>query len=123
MPTKPLVPDKSGQYYDNTEEIYKTQFESTTRQIVVSASGIKYNDADATSITDYYAIGTVSDADLSYYCPGFEINEYAQIYQYTTLKKLTEYGVGKQTDSDKSILSVHDNMYFYELSHAIVFPA
>ena len=113
LPTVPLVPDKTGQYYDNTEAIYKDQFESTTRQIVVSATGIKYNNADATSITDYYAVGTVSDADLSYYCPGFEINEYAQVYQYTTYKKLTEYGLGKQEDSDKNILSVHDNMYLY----------
>ena len=113
LPTVPLVPDKTGEYYDNTEAVYKDQFESTSRQIVVSATGIKYNGADATSITDYYAVGTVSDADLSYYCPGFEINEYAQVYQYTTYKKLTEYGLGKQEDSDKNILSVHDNMYLY----------
>ena len=34
------------------------------------------------------------------------------MYQYTTLSKLTEYGLG-QTKTDAEILSTHTNMYLY----------
>ena len=110
-----VVPDKSGASttYESTDILYKTAFEATSRDIVVTSRDIKYNNgSDNSSNSDYYAIGTVSDADLSFYCPTFKVDEYAQMYQYTTLSKLTEYGLG-QTKTDADILSNHTNMYLY----------
>ncbi len=114
LPDTPLVPDKSGEHYGSDDQVYGTVFNATNRKIVVSSSGVRYTDnTDAVTISDYYAIGTVSDADLSYYCPTFEVNEFAEIYQYTTYKKLTSYGMGRQTETDSEVLSVHDNIYLY----------
>jgi len=110
-----VIPDKSGASttYESTDILYKTAFEATSRDIVVTSRDIKYNNgSDNSSNSDYYAIGTVSDADLSFYCPTFKVDEYAQMYQYTTLSKLTEYGLG-QTKTDAEILSTHTNMYLY----------
>ena len=116
-PTRVVVPDKSDTTvgYNDTDIIYDTAFTSTTRDIVVSSTGIRYkNGTSATTIKDYFAVGTVSNADLQYYCPGFEINEYAEMYQYTTLAKLTGYGSdNNQETKDLQLLTNHDTTYLY----------
>ncbi|MBO5542891.1 MAG: hypothetical protein J5936_05570, partial [Acholeplasmatales bacterium] len=118
LPNRVLVPTYEDQTvgYLFDDELYNDIFNSTSRKINVAHSGIQYGDYDAPQYTDYFAIGTVSNADLSYYCPTFAIEEHAQMYQYTTLEKLTEYGTGVQTKKDKVILTNHsasNNMYLY----------
>ena len=116
-PTRVVVPDKSDTTvgYNDTDIIYDTAFTSTTRDIVVSSTGIRYkNGTSATTIKDYFAVGTVSNADLQYYCPGFEINEYAEMYQYTTLAKLKGYGSdNNQKTNDLQLLTNHETTYLY----------
>ena len=117
-PETVLVPDKAGANatYDSSDKTYDTAFSETSRDIVVFTAGINYkNDSDSTDYNDYYAIGTVADAYLGYYCPGFKIEEHAQIYQYTTLEKLTAYGAdNNQEKTDKAILNDHTStMYLY----------
>ena len=115
-PEQVLVPDNSAtnSTYETTDITYDSAFNSTDRNIVVSTSGINYkNNSDSTDYNDYYAIGTVADAYLGYYCPGFKIEEHAQIYQYTTLAKLTQYGADRnQTVTDASILGNHESTMF-----------
>ena len=124
LPNTPMIPEApmAGGIYDGTEVLYKDAFEDKIdRKIVITSKGIQYNGEDKVENTDYYGIGTVSDADLSYYCPDFTINDYAEIYQYTTLEKLKYYGDGlqpdnatpRQSDSDATVLSNHDTMFIY----------
>ncbi len=112
---KIVMPD--GNASGSNEISYSDAFNGIDRAISVSSTTINYNDASkATSVSDYYVIGTVSNADLSYYCPTFGIDKYAQMYQYTTNLKLTGYGSGKQTLSDIEILGNHNDdntMYLY----------
>ncbi len=120
----PLIPtDADGHTYSATydqvgsvsansgvEWTYNDAFNHNTG-ITISTTGINYNNStSATSVTDYYALGTVSDSDLTYYSPTFAIDEYAEIYKYTTLTKLTSYG---EDLTDRSILSIHTNRYIY----------
>ncbi len=99
---------------DGNETTYNQIFASNSRDIEIKGKSIKYNnDSDSTSISDYYSIGTVSNSDLSYYAPTFGVEEHAQIYQYTTLKKLQAYGMDSQTESDSAVLSNHDTTYLY----------
>ncbi len=116
VPSTVIIPDESDTTvgYSDDDQLYDTLFTLTTRDIVVSSKSITYNnDTDAKSISDYYSIGTVSEADLSYYCPTFSVNDYAQIYQYTTYAKLTGYGIGAQTKKDENILSNHETLFLY----------
>ncbi len=106
---------------DGFETTYSAQSSSNTHYISVTnnstnTDNISYGTlAGGTSttdtlITDYYAIGTVNEAELSYYSPTFGINEYAQMYQYTTRRKLQEYGnttLSGSTYSDANILGDH----------------
>lgn len=99
---------------DGKEITYNEIFSSNSRDIEIKGKSIRYNnDSDSTSISDYYSIGTVSNSDLSYYAPTFGIEEHAQIYQYTTLKKLQAYGQDSQTESDNEVLSNHETTYLY----------
>ena len=108
-----ILPEEATSAVDGYETTYNEIFKSSTRDIEIKNKTIKYSDtAKSTSITDYYALGTVSDANLNYYAPTFGIEEHAQIYQYTTYSKLTGYG-DKQELSDAEILTNHDNMYLY----------
>lgn len=109
-----IVQTKSeGNSFDGNEVTYNELFTSSSRDIEIKGRSISYNNnSDATSISDYYAIGTVSDSDLSYYCPTFGIEEHAQIYQYTTLNKLKNYG-DNQSVSDSNILTDHSNRLLY----------
>ena len=99
----------SDQSSSNTHYISVTNNSTNTDNISYGtlAGGTSTTD---TSITDYYAIGTVNEAELSYYSPIFGINEYAQMYQYTTRRKLQEYGnttLSGSTYSDANILGDH----------------
>ncbi len=99
----------SAQSSSNTHYISVTNNSTNTDNISYGtlAGGTSTTD---TSITDYYAIGTVNEAELSYYSPTFGINEYAQMYQYTTRRKLQEYGnttLSDSTYSDANILGDH----------------
>ena len=108
-----ILPEAATSAIDGHEITYNDIFKSSTREIEIKNKTIKYSDAaKSTTITDYYALGTVSDANLNYYAPTFGIEEHAQIYQYTTYSKLTGYG-DKQELSDAQILTNHDNMYLY----------
>ncbi len=115
LPNSVLVPnkdDRSSIGYSSEDTVYNEAFKSNEREINVSHSGIEYSESAKTA-SDYFVIGTVSNADLSYYCPTFAIEEHAQMYQYTTLEKLMHYGAGRQTDKDKVVLTNHDTMYLY----------
>lgn len=99
----------SDQSSSNTHYISVTNNSTNTDNISYGtlAGGTSTTD---TSITDYYAIGTVNEAELSYYSPIFGINEYAQMYQYTTKRKLQQYGnttLNGSTYSDANILGDH----------------
>ena len=133
LPNQVLVPNATGdsEYYEGTpnpdadynpndlvnDQIYNNVFESSSRKIQVQRNGIKYGGgSDAKNIKDYFIIGTVSDADLTNYCPTFTIDSAAEIYKYTTLEKLKHYGESKQTGTDKTILTNHDDsntMFIY----------
>ncbi|MGM9972179.1 MAG: hypothetical protein ACI35W_07200 [Anaeroplasmataceae bacterium] len=109
LPEIALIPNTDGDpnYYSSNDVLYSDVFNSSSRSINIRTDGIVYNNgSDSTDITDYYTIGTVADSDLSYYAPTFKINDYAQIYQYTTITKLTTYG-SSQTTYDTNILSSH----------------
>ncbi len=109
-----ILAEASSEAVDGHETTYSDIFSLTSRDIEIKNKTIKYSTAaKSTSITDYFALGTVSDSDLSYYAPTFGIEEHAQIYQYTTLAKLTAYGADVQTESDAEVLSNHDTMYLY----------
>lgn len=109
------------QNVDGYETTYANQSSSATHYISVTNTSSDSNNivygtlAGGTSttdftITDYYAIGTVNEAELSYYSPIFGIDEHAQMYQYTTKRKLEEYGnINKNGSSysDANILGDH----------------
>ena len=100
--------------FDTKEVTYTDLFSSSSRDIEVKGTTIRYsNNTDSSSVSDYYAIGTVSDTELTYYAPTFGTEEHAQIYQYTTVTKLQSYGLGSQDSSDSEILTVHDDILLY----------
>ena len=112
--TNSIVLSKDGTaYLDSGDVLYTDMFNNTNNAISVDGLTINYtqNSSDY-SYTDYFAIGTVNDTDLSYFAPTFGIEKHAQIYQYTTLTKLSSYGT-KQTVSDSTILSNHNDIYLY----------
>lgn len=99
----------SDQSSSNTHYISVTNNSTNTDNISYGTLALGTSTTD-TSITDYYAIGTVNEAELSYYSPIFGINDYAQMYQYTTRRKLKEYGntnLSGSTYSDANILGDH----------------
>jgi len=112
--TNAIVLSKDGTVcLDSGDVLYTNMFNNTNNAISVDGLTINYtqNSSDY-SYTDYFAIGTVNDTDLSYFAPTFGIEEHAQIYQYTTLTKLSSYGTN-QTVSDSTILSNHNDIYLY----------
>lgn len=67
-------------------------------------------DYSVASYTDYYVVGTVSNAQLNNYAPSFTIDDYGMIFQSTTLQKIKKYGKGdgKQgTLTDAQVLGDH----------------
>ncbi len=115
-PTSPVRP---GEEKEGNEVLYSFLTESDiNNKIHVDSKKINYNGYEGTNpesyIHDYFIVGTVSNANLSNYAPTFKINSYSEIYQYTTLTKLREYGKGKTTTkSDEQILSTHDGVLLY----------
>ena len=111
-----ILPEAATIAVDGNEVLYNNIFSANSRDIEIKGKTIKYsNDSDSTSITDYYAIGTVSEANLTYYVPTFGKESHAQIYQYTTISKLQNYGGVQKTNdmSDSDILSNHDTTLIY----------
>lgn len=106
---------------DNHEVTYQNIFKDSSRDIEIKGKTIKYSSGtDDTSITDYYAIGTVANADLNNYSPTFAVEEHGNIFQYTTIEKLQYYGSGKQYSidpavdkSDAEVLTNHDTLLLY----------
>ncbi len=131
---------KTSSIYVSTESVANTDGNETTYS-ALSASTTKYINIDNNSddanvninygklaggtsttdskISDYYTIGTVNEAELSYYSPIFGVDEYAQMYQYTTKRKLQQYGNSNLTGntySDANILGDHtesNTVYLY----------
>jgi len=135
LASDPLIPnhdDTSAATSSNTDVIYDDVFKATLgsasglspediaryTDIKISSSGVNYGtNSAATTVSDYYTVGTVSAATLTEYSPTFKIQDNAQIYKYTTKKKLEAYGAGVQETTDSEILSSRvsdDNpMYLY----------
>jgi len=93
------------------ESYYQTLITATNNNIEVGEP-INYShagtDYSAYTYTDYYTVGTVSNALLTNYAPTFEIESHAMIFQSTTLAKLKTYGFDKnQTATDAAILGDH----------------
>ena len=107
-------------YADNNERSYqdlKGQGQSDAK-IFVDSKGINYVDSqgvDYSTRDNFYIVGSLANAELSNYAPTFKIEEHAEVYQYTTLNKLTKYGEGFQNASDTSILNTQDSddLYIY----------
>ena len=131
-PLKPNDEDQSSATSPATDVMYDDVFKATLgtesglspeeiaryTDIKISSSGVEYGtNSAATTVSDYYTVGTVSAASLTEYSPTFKIQDNAQIYKYTTKKKLDAYGAGRQTTSDSDVLGERvsdDNpMYLY----------
>lgn len=96
-----------------TNELYYADYQNS--KVGINSSGdLTYTTNYDLANMNYYILGSVSDATLSDYAPTMKINEYSEIYQYTTLSKLTTYG-SSQNASDSSILSTKgsDILYLY----------
>ncbi len=118
-----IVVSKTGvSNLDGSETTYEDETSSRSHAISItnnssnSNENISYGNLESglstkdISITDYYAIGTVNETELSYYAPKFGIDEHSQMYQYTTKRKLEEYGNTNKTGStysDSAILGDH----------------
>lgn len=101
----------------NEKDYYSIRAEETPL-INVGVKAINYNNhgVDYSSSTNFYAIGSISNAQLSNYAPTFSIEEHAEVYQYTTLKKLRGYGSGmNQSVFDTEILNTakDEDLYLY----------
>lgn len=77
-------------YADNTDgdnskvgNTYQELVESQSKDFVITTTyGITYLTEEAKDATDYYIVGTVSNANLDDYSPLFKIEDHASIYQY-----------------------------------------
>lgn len=86
----------------------------TLSPISVAAKTITY-DNNSSASSNFYAVGTLDNAELSNYAPTFGIYEYSEIYQYTTLDKLTGYGTGHDV-IDYNVVSTNsaqEDLYLY----------
>lgn len=77
-------------YADNTDgdnekvgNTYKELVENQSKDFVITTTyGITYLTEEAKNATDYYIVGSVSNANLDDYSPLFKIEDHASIYQY-----------------------------------------
>lgn len=86
----------------------------TLSPISVAAKTITYSN-NSNLNSNFYAVGTLDNAELSNYAPTFGIYEYSEIYQYTTLDKLTGYGAGHDV-IDYDVVntdSTQEDLYLY----------
>lgn len=98
---------------EGNEIVYSSVFqENYTKPITIDGTSSIINYGNYEESDDFYTVGTIANADISYYAPTFVINEYAQIYQYTTVNKVTNYGY-TQTVSDADILGDHSDTLLY----------
>lgn len=117
---------QNDEYTDNANEItYTTLHGSDVSQINVDVGSINYNNigVDYSTSSNFYLVGSISNAQLTNYAPVFTINEYAEIYQYVTRKMIDNYGIGKQDNpasllankSDTSVLTTeyNDELFIY----------
>ena len=114
LPTTPISAGDNN--HDNDAVKYNTVFANpSANQIQLNPNSIEYSDsAKATTVSDYYTVGTVSDTDLEYYAPTIKVEDHAQVFKYTTLTKLTSYGAdNEQTLKDSEILTVRNDMLLY----------
>ncbi len=105
---------------EDNEIDYDSYMERGSAEKDIEAEGVKINYANNTDdgidysdveYTDYFLIGSLSNAKLAYYAPIFKIEEHAEIYQYTTRYKLDNYGKEGYTDMD--ILTKHTDTESY----------
>ena len=114
-PLGPVRPTADDLVTADNEVAYSYLSASSANNLInVNTTGIIYNNYDADTYSNYYIVGAVSNVNLSSYSPTFEIDDYAKIYQYTTLSKITGYGTdNNQTATDKTILENDDTLYIY----------
>ena len=101
------------EYSDIREANYSREVAVVGKKINYQANQINYAQTTGAYYTDFFALGSIANAQLSNYAPTFAVDEYAEIYQYTTKQKLKVYGHGKQSLSDTEILVNHDDMLLY----------
>lgn len=114
-PLGPVRPTADDLVSADKEVAYNYLSASSANNLInVNTTGIIYNSYDSDQYSNYYIVGAVSNVNLSSYAPTFEIDQYAQIYQYTTLAKLTGYGTdNNQSATDKTILEDDDTLFIY----------
>ena len=114
-PSSPIRPTGDDLVTADGERSYtELSADAANNKINVTSDSIVYNGYDTDSYKNYYIVGAVSNVNLSSYAPTFGIDEYAQIYQYTTLSKIKEYGSdNNQTKTDKTILENTNRVFIY----------
>ena len=120
--TKVLRPisgtEEGEEAIEATEQYYQELINNSSSPINVGRDKIDYMNDGQTDYSDvlykdYFAVGAVSNAQLSNYATTFDINNYGLMFQTTTLEKLTHYGKGVQTDTDMEVLTNHDTTFLY----------
>ena len=114
-PLGPIRPTGDDLVVADNEVSYEYLSASESNNLInVDSERIAYNGYDTQAYMNYYIVGAVSNVNLSSYAPTFSIEEYAQIYQYTTLAKLKEYGAdNNQVKTDKTILEDTTRVFIY----------
>ena len=100
IPNENTSDNQKNYHYDENEKYY-SGFKNS--DVTVTNGKMVYSDNASLSGTNYYILGTVSDVQLSDYAPTMIVDEYAEVYQYTT-NKIIKYN-GNQTQSDTDILN------------------
>lgn len=112
IPNENTSDNQKNYHYDENEKYY-SDFKNS--DVTVTNGKMVYSDNASLSGTNYYILGTVSDVQLSDYAPTMIVDEYAEIYQYTTPNKIIKYN-GNQTQSDTDILKTNSSnniVYLY----------
>ena len=102
IPNENTSDNQKNYHYDENEKYY-SDFKNS--DVTVTNGKMVYSDNASLSGTNYYILGTVSDVQLSDYAPTMIVDEYAEVYQYTTHNKIIKYN-GNQTQSDTYILDI-----------------
>lgn len=112
IPNENTSDNQKNYHYDENEKYY-SDFKNS--DVTVTNGKMVYSDNASLSGTNYYILGTVSDVQLSDYAPTMIVDEYAEVYQYTTPNKIIKYN-GNQTQSDTDILKTNSSnniVYLY----------
>ena len=114
LPTEDASNSITGEYHyeeftNGTQPTYVEVRDKTVNYEVVENKNYATTNTDLTEFTNhFFVLGSVSDAKLAYYAPTFDAEDHAEVYQYTTLGKLQNYGAG-QTASDTDLLAININ--------------